>query len=147
MNETTTHLQLPILAAAQAQKHVTHNEALALIDLVVQLCVVSNSISAPPDAPEEGARYIVPVGAVGDFTGHDGEIAAFDGGAWRYLKPVEAGLPGCRALVRCRFFLVVVGAGCLPLQGSALIAALAVPRFSRKPRCFVKVRTRRRASL
>jgi hypothetical protein len=28
----TTHLQLPYLAAAQAQKHVTHNEALRLLD-------------------------------------------------------------------------------------------------------------------
>ncbi|NNC01095.1 DUF2793 domain-containing protein, partial [Corallococcus exiguus] len=28
---STTHLNLPLLAAAQAQKHVTHNEALALL--------------------------------------------------------------------------------------------------------------------
>ena len=32
MSDTTTHLGLPYLLAAQAQKHVTHNEALRLLD-------------------------------------------------------------------------------------------------------------------
>lgn len=53
MSEWTTHLKLPFLAAAQAQKHVTHNEALALVDLVVQLAVVSDSVNAPPADPDE----------------------------------------------------------------------------------------------
>ena len=30
MSDTTTHLGLPYLLAAQAQKHVTHNEALRI---------------------------------------------------------------------------------------------------------------------
>ncbi len=89
MNETTTHLNLPVLAAAQAQKHVTHNEALALVDLVVQLSVISNSIVSPPASPTEGARYIVPSGATGDFAGHETKIAAYDGGIWRFLQPAE----------------------------------------------------------
>jgi len=32
---STPHLALPLLAAAQAQKHVTHNEALAALDALV----------------------------------------------------------------------------------------------------------------
>lgn len=32
MADTTTNLQLPLLTAAQAQKHVTHNEALTILD-------------------------------------------------------------------------------------------------------------------
>ena len=35
MSDTTTHLGLPYLLAAQAQKHVTHNEALRLLDAMV----------------------------------------------------------------------------------------------------------------
>ncbi|WP_063291622.1 MULTISPECIES: DUF2793 domain-containing protein [unclassified Pseudovibrio] len=89
MSETTSHLKLPFLAAAQAQKHVTHNEALALVDLVVQLCVVSNSVSAPPAGPAEGERYIVPAAATGAFAGQESKIAAFDGDIWRFLAPVE----------------------------------------------------------
>jgi len=34
MSDTTTHLGLPYLLAAQAQKHVTHNEALRLLVLL-----------------------------------------------------------------------------------------------------------------
>ncbi|GHB36541.1 ribonuclease III [Pseudovibrio japonicus] len=120
MSETTTHLQLPFLAAAQAQKHVTHNEALALIDLVVQLCVVSNDMGAPPDAPEEGERYIVPVGATGAFAGHDGEVAAFDGGAWRFLVPVD----GWAAWVQSFGAMLVFSGG--SWRGLSSVAGLGV---------------------
>ena len=40
MSDTTTHLGLPYLLAAQAQKHVTHNEALRLLELRVALARV-----------------------------------------------------------------------------------------------------------
>ncbi|KZL06755.1 hypothetical protein PsAD2_04268 [Pseudovibrio axinellae] len=83
----TAHLNLPVIAAAQSQKHVTHNEALALIDLVVQLSVISNSVGEPPADPTTGARYIVPAGATGAFAGYDNQIAAFDAGAWRFIAP------------------------------------------------------------
>ncbi len=33
MSDATTHLRLPYILAAQAQKHVTHNEALRIIDV------------------------------------------------------------------------------------------------------------------
>ena len=36
---TTTHLGLPLIDAAQAQKHVPHNEALFLLDALTQLSV------------------------------------------------------------------------------------------------------------
>ena len=35
MSDATTHLLLPYILAAQAQKHVTHNEALRLLDAMV----------------------------------------------------------------------------------------------------------------
>ena len=35
----TVHLGLPVIAAAQAQKHVTHNEALRILDALVMLSV------------------------------------------------------------------------------------------------------------
>ncbi|MBL8590873.1 MAG: DUF2793 domain-containing protein, partial [Methylobacteriaceae bacterium] len=82
----TTRLQLPYLDAAQAQKHATHNEALRRLDALVQLAVIERRAS-PPAAPAEGARYLVDVGASGAFAGHDGEIAAFDDGAFVFLTP------------------------------------------------------------
>jgi hypothetical protein len=48
MPETSTHLLLPYLLAAQAQKHVAVNEALRLLDGLVQLAV-------PRPAPDRAA--------------------------------------------------------------------------------------------
>lgn len=86
MSETTPHLALPLIAAAQAQKHVTHNEALLLLDAAAQLAVADRTRTVPPAAPEAGDRHIVAVGAGGDFAGHEGEIALYDAG-WRFLVP------------------------------------------------------------
>ena len=57
MSDATTHLLLPYILAAQAQKHVTHNEALQLLDTLVQAGVEDRSRSSPPAAtPAEGER-------------------------------------------------------------------------------------------
>lgn len=83
----TTHLGLPLVAAAQAQKHVTVNEALAALDALVQLSVLSATVSLPPGSPAEGARYLVPAGASGIWAGRTGQIASYTGGAWTYHLP------------------------------------------------------------
>lgn len=87
MSDTTRHLSLPYLMPAQAQKHVTHNEALQMLDGLVQLSVRERSRSAPPDAPADGDRYIVGAGASGDWTGWDGDVACFLDGGWMRLAP------------------------------------------------------------
>ena len=48
MSDSTTHLGLPYLLAAQAQKHVSHNEALRLLDAMVQLSVLDRTRTTPP---------------------------------------------------------------------------------------------------
>ena len=85
----TANLALPLLAPAQAQKHVTVNEALARIDAAVQLTLQSRSLIAPPATPAEGACYAVPVGAMNDWSGQDGRIAAFVNGGWTYIAPAR----------------------------------------------------------
>jgi hypothetical protein len=70
----TPNLSLPLLAAAQAQKHVTHNEALLALDALVQCAVLDRDLAAHPPPPENGERYIVgpsPSGAVGRARGRD----------------------------------------------------------------------------
>lgn len=83
----TTHLNLPYISAAQAQKHVTHHEALRALDAIVQLSVLDRDISTPPTSPNEGDRYIVATGASGDWTGQEHNIAAFQDGAWAFYSP------------------------------------------------------------
>ncbi len=87
MSEDTTRLKLPFIAAAQAQKHVTHNEALLTLDVLVQASVLDRDNAAPPPSPAEGEAHIVATGATGDWAGHEGEIAAWTDGLWRFHVP------------------------------------------------------------
>ncbi|BBE72041.1 DUF2793 domain-containing protein [Oharaeibacter diazotrophicus] len=87
MSDTTDRLQLPRLAAAQAQKHVTHNDALAILDALVQLAVADRDLTAPPASPAAGERHLVAAGATGAWAGRAGEIAEYLDGAWRFHAP------------------------------------------------------------
>ena len=53
----TANLGLPCIEGSQAQKHVTHNEALRIIDTLVQLAVNDRDLTAPPALPGEGDRF------------------------------------------------------------------------------------------
>ena len=85
MAETSPRLLLPYLQAAQAQKHVTHNEALRRLDGLVNLTVEDRNRSAPPTNPAEGAAYLVAAGATGLWAGWSGDIALWADGAWMRL--------------------------------------------------------------
>jgi hypothetical protein len=85
----TPRLALPAIEAAQAQKHVTHNEALTLLDCLVQLAIESRTLAAPPPTPAEGACYIPAAGAGGAWTGWDSHIALYNAGGWQRIPPVS----------------------------------------------------------
>ena len=83
----TPNLRLPYIEAAQAQKHVTHNEALRMLDAIVQLGVLDRDLNAPPASPAEGDRYLVADGADGDWVGREDRIAVFQDGVWEFFEP------------------------------------------------------------
>ncbi|MEL7464530.1 MAG: DUF2793 domain-containing protein [Pseudomonadota bacterium] len=83
----TPNTALPLLAAAQAQKHVTVNEALTRLDALTQASVASASLAAPPVGAEAGDRYIVAAGASDAWAGREGEIAFFADGGWAFATP------------------------------------------------------------
>ncbi len=95
MSDITTHLLLPYILASQAQKHVTHNEALRVLDVLVQPVVASRSTPTPPPFPAEAVRFIVPAGATGAWSGQDGAIALREAEAWVFVTPQ----PGWQAQV------------------------------------------------
>lgn len=84
---TTPNLILPYLAAGQAQKHVTLNESLRMLDALVQLAVVSRVLSTPPASPSDGDRHIVATSPTGVWAGHAGKIAAYQDGGWMIYTP------------------------------------------------------------
>ncbi len=83
-DDATPHLSLPYLAAAQAQKHVTVNEALALLDALTGCAVLSRALAAEPAAPSEGDAYLLPAGSAGaDWEGRPaGSLMRFEAGVW-----------------------------------------------------------------
>ncbi|MDE9451494.1 DUF2793 domain-containing protein [Aliiroseovarius sp. Z3] len=89
MPETSSVLSLPLIQVAQAQKHVTHNEALRLLDILVQLSVSTDDTISPPPAATDGDRHIVPGGAIGDWAGQDQSITWLQDGVWQFITPQE----------------------------------------------------------
>lgn len=83
----TPLLGLPMIAANQAQKHITHNEALLLLDAAIQLSVISRTLANPPAAPSEGDRYLLPASPAAGWAGQAGKLAVFQGGGWVFLTP------------------------------------------------------------
>jgi Protein of unknown function (DUF2793) len=93
--ENSENLSLPYIMPAQAQKHVTHNEALRALDAVVQLSAESAGLASPPADPAAGARFVVAQSPTGEWAGREGQVAAFQDGAWAYHVP----RPGWRCFI------------------------------------------------
>ncbi|PWJ12926.1 DUF2793 domain-containing protein [Jannaschia seohaensis] len=87
MSQTTPLLDLPLIQEAQAQKHVTHNEAVAALDALVLPVALDADRTAPPAAPAEGDRHLVAAPATGVWAGRDGTLAAFSNGGWVFHLP------------------------------------------------------------
>lgn len=92
MSDDTPNLKLPYIMAAQAQKHVTHNEAIRNLDAVIQLSAKDRDLTSPPALPTNGERYIVAASASGEWSGMDGQIAAFQDNTWMFYAPKEGWL-------------------------------------------------------
>lgn len=95
MPDLSPILSLPLMQASQAQKHVTHNEALMQLDLLVQLSVADRTRTTPPATPMEGQRHIVAAAPVAVWAGQAGKVALWLDGAWQFFAP----LAGWRAWI------------------------------------------------
>lgn len=80
----TPRLALPLLAAGQAQKEITHNEALALIDALLCPVVEAVGANAPPASPEAGQAWIVGAAPTGAWSGRAHHMAVATAGGWRF---------------------------------------------------------------
>lgn len=85
--DQTPNLELPYIMAAQAQKHVTHNESIRALDAVVHLAVADRNLDTPPPSPSDGDRYIVSATPTGDWAAQALNVAAFQDGVWMFYKP------------------------------------------------------------
>lgn len=93
MTQASPILALPYLMPSQAQKHVTHNEALQLLDALVQLRVETFDAATPPASPGIGETHALAASPGGAWAGQGHAIAVWQGEGWLFLPP----LPGWRA--------------------------------------------------
>ena len=84
--DTSPRHRLPLLFAAQAQKEVVVNEALSLLDAIVQPAILGEQDS-PPTNPAEGDGWLVGATPTGDWSAHAGELAVYSGGDWLFAMP------------------------------------------------------------
>ena len=71
--------------AGQAQKEFYVNEAHFLLDLLVHGSV-EGIAEEPPADPLDNEVWIVGEGAIGDWSGKDGQLAAYRSGAWYFVN-------------------------------------------------------------
>ncbi len=115
----TPLLSLPLLDASQAQKHITHNEALLLLDAALHLSVASRTANAPPGSPQEGDRHIAGVSPTARLGGAGGQARRLSG---RRLAVLDA-RTGWRVWVEDEEkFLLHDGAGWRDLQAITELA-------------------------
>ncbi|MDX3927064.1 MAG: DUF2793 domain-containing protein [Shinella sp.] len=86
MNDRTNKLQLPYILPSQAQKHVTHNEALQTLDAVVQL-TLTDITDTPPPEPAEGACFGIGPSPSGAWASAPGRMAIQQDGYWQFAEP------------------------------------------------------------
>lgn len=89
MPDTTARLGLPTIAPSQAQKHVTHNEALQLLDGITQLVLNGVGSETPPAVPALGEIHALGAAPTGVWAGQAGLLAQWVDPAWHFLTPQE----------------------------------------------------------
>lgn len=114
MTETTARLGLPLIMPSQAQKHVTHNEALALLDGITQLVVKEQGSMTPPALPAPGETYALGPVPNGVWAGQGGMLAQWSDSHWQFIPPQEGWLAwdldaGTLLVHRAGAWQVVVG--------------------------------------
>lgn len=87
--ETMRH-KLPLLAVSQAQKEITHNEALVRVDALLHP-VVEDELATPPVVGELdiGKCWLISQAPVGDWAGKAGQLAIWIGGGWRFCEATD----------------------------------------------------------
>ena len=82
-------LGLPLLSVGQAQKEVTHNEALVLLDALVHGCCAGAPSDTPPQSPEQGCSYICGVSPTGAWAERPDNLACWAESGWRFVEPFD----------------------------------------------------------
>jgi len=85
----SARLNMPFLSPGQAQKELSHNEAVQTLDLLAAAAVEEAPRSDPPTAPAMGACYIIDGAPTGEWAGKSNYLAGYTSGGWRLIAPID----------------------------------------------------------
>ncbi len=84
---TTPKLTLSYIASSQAQKEVTHNDALNDLDFLAKTSVINTATNEPPATPSTGDSYIIGPAPTGAWAGFAGYLTGYYAG-WSIKQPM-----------------------------------------------------------
>ncbi|MEY8882337.1 DUF2793 domain-containing protein [Donghicola sp. XS_ASV15] len=87
MTSASPRLDLPMIQPSQAQKHVTHNEAILRLDGAIQLVLQGLSVVEPPESPIVGHAYFTSDASTGAWSEYPRMVATWTESGWIYLQP------------------------------------------------------------
>lgn len=76
---------IPFLVENTIDVAAATNEAINVIDALLQIRVVSVGTNTPPGSPANGARYIVGTAPTGSWSGQANKLARWLDGMWSFF--------------------------------------------------------------
>lgn len=86
--EITARHALPLIAPGQAQKELSHNEALTAIDMIAQPYALATNATVPPTSPAIGECWLLGISPTGAWAGQAQALACWTVVGWRFAAPV-----------------------------------------------------------
>ncbi len=87
MSDATLYQNLPLLIPGQALKHITHNEALQTLDILLHCAVDNVDVHTLPESPSSETRFLISDTPATDIADHANTLASYDGVAWTFRQP------------------------------------------------------------
>lgn len=82
--DKTPNIEGDYMVGDQGSGDVTYNQALNILDTLVQMMLKSISTTTPPGAPDDGDRYYIPAGADPPWDANIGKIATWRESQYQY---------------------------------------------------------------
>jgi len=86
---SSARFNLPLLASGQSQKEITHNEAVQLLECLVQPIVEGPPANTPPISPAVGQQFLIGPAPTGLWSSFGGGLACWTAGGWRIIRAAE----------------------------------------------------------
>lgn len=86
---SSARLNLPLLAVGQAQKEVTVNEALQLLEMVTQPLCIGGPENTPALSPEVGESFLCGPNPEGAWSEHANALALWTDSGWRFVSAFD----------------------------------------------------------